>query len=442
MADTYTTSNRFEKMEPGQYLDTWGARWNAQGGSDLIDAALDGVESFALSGSKTLTNNNGAADEARKRILNVTGGTGGTITIPNVAKAYLVRNGSSDVVTITTGSGTTATIASGVTKWVFSTGSNVVYADSGPDFGAANIVTTGTATFGATSATTLATSGLATLASASVTATATVGGLALNGTGQIVHTHTGAGTIGSELSASHATYTGSIARLNTTRTGNAAFNFLVCTSNAFTDFEFIVGGAGGIASDGGTAMSTPADYADMMEWADGNPAGEDRIGYSVVLDGEKVRIATADDDPEDVIGIGSGNPSVCGGAGWNRWGGKFETDDFNRTMTEDYEAVEWTELPEPTEEDPDPRPAIHSFAVESIPDGVQPPPSAIYSIQRRRKLSANFDPTAPYIPRAERAEWDPIGLVGRIPMRKGCPVNPRWRKMRDISATAEEWLVR
>ncbi|MDF3016330.1 MAG: putative phage tail fiber protein [Thermomicrobiales bacterium] len=153
MADTYTTSNRFEKMEPGQYLDTWGARWNAQGGSDLIDAALDGVESFALSGSKTLTNNNGAADEARKRILNVTGGTGGTITIPNVAKAYLVRNASSGDVIITTGSGTTATLVAGLTKWVFSTGSNVVYADSGPDFGSANIVTTGTLAAGATTIT-------------------------------------------------------------------------------------------------------------------------------------------------------------------------------------------------------------------------------------------------------------------------------------------------
>ena len=149
MADTYTTSNRFEKMEPGQYLDTWGARWNAQGGSDLIDAALDGVEDFALSGSKTLTNNNGAADEARKRGLDVTSGTGGTITIPNVAKIYFVRNGSSGDVIITTGSGTTATIKAGLTKWVMCDGSNNVYQTSGPDFGSAAISTTGTLASGA-----------------------------------------------------------------------------------------------------------------------------------------------------------------------------------------------------------------------------------------------------------------------------------------------------
>ena len=126
-------------MEPGQYLDTWGARWNAQGGSDLIDASLDGVEDFALSGPKTLTNNNGAADEARKRGLNITGGTGGTITIPNVDKLYLVRNGSSGDVIITTGSGTTATIKTGLVKWVMCDGANNVYQGSGPAFGTADV---------------------------------------------------------------------------------------------------------------------------------------------------------------------------------------------------------------------------------------------------------------------------------------------------------------
>ena len=153
MADAYTTRNRFEKMEPGQYLDTWGTRWNAQGGSDLIDAAMDGVEGYALSGSKTLTNNNGTSDEARKRVQNVTGGTGGTITIPNVEKAYFLRNASSGDVTITTGSGTTATLKTGLIKWVFCDGANNVYASSGPDFGSAAISTTGTAALGATTIT-------------------------------------------------------------------------------------------------------------------------------------------------------------------------------------------------------------------------------------------------------------------------------------------------
>jgi hypothetical protein len=146
MADTYTTRNRFEKMEPGAYADTWASRANGQFGSDLLDAAMDGVEGFALSGSLTLTTANGSSDQARKRVLNVTSGTGGTITIPNLEKAYLVRNASSGNVIITTGSGTTATIKSGNVQFVFCDGSNACYAAKVLDFGSDNITTTGTAT--------------------------------------------------------------------------------------------------------------------------------------------------------------------------------------------------------------------------------------------------------------------------------------------------------
>jgi hypothetical protein len=389
MADTYTTSNRFEKMEPGQYLDTWGARWNAQGGSDLVDASLDGVEDFALSGPKTLTNNNGAADEARKRGLNITSGTGGTITIPNVDKLYFVRNGSSGDVVITTGSGTTATIKTGLAKWVMCDGANNVYQTSGPDFGSASIVTTGTLAAGNTAITgTLSTTGNATLGD----------------TGDEVHTINGqmvpinlSNSNGIDAVCGHASFTGSVARFRASRAASAAYQLLTLMSGNVADTEYNVSGVGGVASDGGTAMSTPADYADMMEWADGNPDGEDRIGYSVVLEGEKVREASSDDDPEDVIGIASGNPSVCGGAAWNRWSGKFLTDDFNRNILDENE---------------------------------------------ERVVNESYDPEAEYTPRSARTEWDPIGLCGRIALRKGCPTNPRWRKMRDVSATVEEWLVR
>ena len=42
---------------------------------------------------------------------------------------------------------------------------------------------------------------------------------------------------------------------------------------------------------------------------------EDRVGFSVVLVGEKVRKATSEDDPEDIIGIVSADPSVTFPAG-------------------------------------------------------------------------------------------------------------------------------
>lgn len=126
MPSTYTARNRAEKQGAGENANTWGTRAN-QNTFDMFDEALDGVESFTLSGSKTLTTANGSTDEARNRVLNVTGGTGGTITIPNVEKAYLVRNAASGDVTFTTGSGTTADVPSGGVQWVFCNGSNAIY---------------------------------------------------------------------------------------------------------------------------------------------------------------------------------------------------------------------------------------------------------------------------------------------------------------------------
>lgn len=112
MASTATSRNRFEKQGTGENVNSWGVRLN-QNGLDLIDSALDGVVSFTLSGNKTLTSSNFSADEARMRVINVTGGTGGTITVPSVEKYYLVRNAAAGPVYITTGGGAQAMIAPG-----------------------------------------------------------------------------------------------------------------------------------------------------------------------------------------------------------------------------------------------------------------------------------------------------------------------------------------
>ena len=46
------------------------------------------------------------------------------------------------------------------------------------------------------------------------------------------------------------------------------------------------------------------------------------------------------------------------------------------------------------------------------------------------------------MPREERPEWDRVGLVGKLRLRKGQPVGDRWIKMQDITGDVEEWLVR
>ncbi|MFM8941674.1 MAG: hypothetical protein ACKOEY_17155, partial [Phenylobacterium sp.] len=52
--------------------------------------------------------------------LNVTGGTGGTITVPGVKKLYFVRNTASGAVVITTGAGAPASFASGEVSFCYS----------------------------------------------------------------------------------------------------------------------------------------------------------------------------------------------------------------------------------------------------------------------------------------------------------------------------------
>ena len=127
---------------------------------------------------------------------------------------------------------------------------------------------------------------------------------------------------------------------------------------------------------------------------DGNSSSEDRRGISVVLDGDKIREAAEGEDP---IGVISGNPSVVGDAAWNKWTGKHLRDDYG---------------------------------------------SYILNANGERQLNPDYDPDATYVPREERAEWDCVGLMGKLRIRKGQVTGARWIKMRDVSDTVEEWLVR
>lgn len=127
MADTPTSRNRLRKQEIGAKTNAWGTDLNEDGGSDRLDEALDGVESYTLSGDKTLTSTDYETDEARMRVQNVTGGTGGTITIPAVEKNYLIRNAASGDVTITNGSNSIVVKAGNITP-VFTDGIDIYQA--------------------------------------------------------------------------------------------------------------------------------------------------------------------------------------------------------------------------------------------------------------------------------------------------------------------------
>jgi hypothetical protein len=193
--------------------------------------------------------------------------------------------------------------------------------------------------------------------------------------------------------------------INAIRSANTAYDFQRMTSGDFSDTEFYFRGDGNAFADG-TWTGGGADYAEYFEWSDGNTSSEDRRGISVVLDGNKIREAIAGEEP---IGVISGNPSVVGDADGDRWKGKYLRDDFGSYVWEDYEVV--------------------NDEGEIV-------------VQQRRKLNPDFNPDTEYVTRENRPEWDCVGLMGKLRIRKGQVTGARWIKMRDVSNNVEEWLVR
>jgi len=227
----------------------------------------------------------------------------------------------------------------------------------------------------------------------------------------------------------HASFSKSALNLNVGRAASSAYRMADFWSGNYGDLEFRFSGDGNGSCDG-SWTGGGADYAEYFEWADGNPDATDRRGISVVLEGDKIREAAPGETP---IGVISGNPSVIGDGDMDRWKGKYLRDDFGTYIFEDYQAVEWTEAGSDV---------THSYAADAIPGDLVVPADATSTRQSRRVLNPDYDPGHAYTPRAERPEWDAVGLMGKLRLRKGQATGPAWIKMRDVSARIEEWLVR
>lgn len=136
----------------------------------------------------------------------------------------------------------------------------------------------------------------------------------------------------------------------------------------------------------GTVSSPAADYAEMFETTGGNPI---EPGFFVALEEDKVRIA----DPTDrfVIGITSAKPAFLSNSGEMRWNQKYLTDEWGRTL-------------------------YHEVAVPALTDAQ----GEIVIPERKERqpmLNPEWNPTQVYIPRAERAEWVAVGMLGKLLVR-------------------------
>ena len=180
---------------------------------------------------------------------------------------------------------------------------------------------------------------------------------------------------------------------------NKRFEFQTNTGNAGADANW---------------NSNNFDFAEMFEWSDGNPESEDRIGYSVCVDTltGKIRKAEEGDTP---FGIVSGTASFVANAGGHKWAGYSKRDEWGRILQE---------------------PAYDGEGEPLLDDAGN----------HRTKMAVNpeWDESLvhDYVPRSERPEWACIGVMGQVYMRKGCPVDSRWVKLKEIDSVKDLWLVR
>ena len=135
MASSYTNKLRFELPVTGELAGTWGNRVNISM-TNLIEQAIAGRGAVVMTDADyTLTSLNGAVDEARNAVINITG----TLTIarnvicPTVAKAYIVENATTGgfAITLKTAAGTGVSVPNGSTYTLRCDGTNVVAAFNG-----------------------------------------------------------------------------------------------------------------------------------------------------------------------------------------------------------------------------------------------------------------------------------------------------------------------
>lgn len=133
MASTYSTILRIELIADGEQDNSWGGTLRTQIGT-IVEAAIAGRSAVTHDNTAnyTLTTVNGAADEARRAILNIAGAlTAERNTVcPTQSKLYVIKNATTGgfATTLKTSTGTGISIPNGNTTFLMCDGTNVVNA--------------------------------------------------------------------------------------------------------------------------------------------------------------------------------------------------------------------------------------------------------------------------------------------------------------------------
>lgn len=136
MPSTYTLSLSLEKQANGENSGSWGTKMNTV--LDLIEQAIAGVADITHddTANYTLTATQGASNEARNMVVNVTGAltAARNVVVPTADKLYVFKNSTTGgyAVTVKTSGGSGISVANGETEILYCDGTNVVRAQTTP----------------------------------------------------------------------------------------------------------------------------------------------------------------------------------------------------------------------------------------------------------------------------------------------------------------------
>jgi len=161
MASTYSTSLKLTLIGDGDQTGTWGQTTNANFGT-LLEQAIVGQTTITMANADyTLTNLNGALDEARSAVLIITGTQNATfsVIVPAVPKLYIITNSltASQIAYIKPSGGNTFQVPYGRTMYLYTNGTTFYALDYVTN--AQNLVTGGTINTTAITCTSLTSSG-------------------------------------------------------------------------------------------------------------------------------------------------------------------------------------------------------------------------------------------------------------------------------------------
>lgn len=125
---TYSPRLGIELQGDGEDVDSWGEVLNAN--LVRIEEAINGVLSIAVSGTVTLVQALDTTDQSHFGVINVTGGSGGTVILPLLQGVHIARNGTPGDVTFinaATANAVGTTLHANCVTTIFNDGVSSVY---------------------------------------------------------------------------------------------------------------------------------------------------------------------------------------------------------------------------------------------------------------------------------------------------------------------------